>query len=94
MTATSAATRIDANNLIQRFHEDCNLRGMVSTMDYIYRSKRYCAFLETREKNPLNADRDDLRAFLAQLKARSSPYFVLSRLGTTTFIMSSSIVHT
>jgi integrase/recombinase XerD len=66
--ATSSTKSNNANDLIQRFHEDCNLRGMVTTMDYVYRTKAYCTFLEARGKNPLNADRDDLRAFLAHLK--------------------------
>jgi integrase/recombinase XerD len=41
---------------------------MVTAIDYVYRAKAYCTFLEARGKNPLNADRDDLRAFLAHLK--------------------------
>ena len=65
MIAASAATNTNTNDLVGRFHEDCNLRGMVSTMDYIYRAKEYCAFLEARDKNPLTADREDLRAFLS-----------------------------
>jgi len=80
--ATSAATNTNANDLIQRFHEDCNLRGMVSAMDYIYRSKEYCAFLEARGKNPLNADRDDLRAFLAHLKAKGLKFKTIDRIYT------------
>jgi len=67
---TSTAPNTNANDLVGRFHEDCNLRGMVAVMDYVYRTKAYCAFFEAREKNPLNADRDDLRAFLAQLKTK------------------------
>ena len=82
MIATSAATNTNANDLIQRFHEDCNLRGMVSAMDYIYRSKEYCAFLEARGKNPLNADRDDLRAFLAHLKAKGLKFKTIDRIYT------------
>jgi integrase/recombinase XerD len=70
MIATSTTDDNNASNLIQRFQEDCELRGMVSTIDYVYRVKEYCAFLEARGKNPLNANRDDLRAFLAQLKTR------------------------
>jgi integrase/recombinase XerD len=66
--ATSDANNSKANDLVQRFHEDCNLRGMVNAIDYVYRAKAYCTFLEARGKNPLNADRDDLRAFLAHLK--------------------------
>jgi len=63
MMAAFAATNINTNNLVGRFHEDCNLRGMVAVMDYVYRTKAYCAFLDAREKTPLNADRDDLRPF-------------------------------
>lgn len=77
---TPTSTNIDTNDLIQRFHEDCTLRGMVSTMDYIYRANEYCAFLEARGKNPLNADRDDLKAFLAQLKSRGLKFKTIDRI--------------
>jgi site-specific recombinase XerD len=53
---------------------------MVSTMDYIYRAKEYCAFLETRGKNPLTADRDDLRAFLSRLKERGLKFKTIDRI--------------
>jgi integrase/recombinase XerD len=78
--AASHSGNGNTNDLIQRFHEDCNLRGMVSTMDYIYRAKEYCAFLEARGKNPLNADREDLRAFLAQLKTRQLKFRTIDRI--------------
>jgi integrase/recombinase XerD len=78
--ATSASSNANANDLVGRFHEDCNLRGMVSTMDYIYRAKEYCAFLETRGKNPLTADRDDLRAFLSRLKDRGLKFKTIDRI--------------
>ena len=68
--AAADAKNANINDLVGRFHEDCDLRGMVSTMDYIYRATEYCDFLEARDKNPLNSDREDLRAFLAQLKSR------------------------
>jgi integrase/recombinase XerD len=80
--AASAPTTINSKDLVARFHEDCNLRGMVSTMDYIYRSREYCAFLEARGKNPLTADREDLRAFLAQLKARGLKFKTIDRIYT------------
>ena len=80
--ATSAATNTEATDLVARFHEDCNLRGMVSTMDYIYRAKEYCAFLETIDNKPLTADRDDLRAFLAQLKTRGLRFKTIDRIFT------------
>jgi integrase/recombinase XerD len=70
----------NANDLVERFHEDCNLRGMVSVMDYIYRAKEYCVFLEARSKNPLTADRDDLRAFLSQLKGRGLKFKTIDRI--------------
>jgi integrase/recombinase XerD len=58
------------SDLIERFHDDCTLRDMVTTMDYVYRTRAYCAFLETRGKNPFNADMDDLSAFLAHLRTK------------------------
>jgi integrase/recombinase XerD len=78
--ATSVAIEAIANGLVGRFHEDCNLRGMVSTMDYIYRAKEYCAFLEARGKNPLTADRDDLRTFLSRLKERGLKFKTIDRI--------------
>jgi len=78
--SASSATNTNANDLVGRFHEDCNLRGMVSTMDYIYRAKEYCAFLVTRGKNPLTSDRDDLRAFLSQLKGRGLKFKTIDRI--------------
>ncbi|MGD0954745.1 MAG: tyrosine-type recombinase/integrase [Methanotrichaceae archaeon] len=83
MIATSTATSTNPNNLLDRFHADCNLRGMVTTMDYIYRTKAYCAFLESRGKTPLNVDRDDLRAFLAQLKDKGLKFSTIEVIYTS-----------
>jgi integrase/recombinase XerD len=69
----------DAIGLLERFHEDCKLRGMVSAMDYVNRSKEFCRFLEARGKNPLNADKDDIKAFLAHLKERNIKFKTISR---------------
>jgi len=80
-----AASTADDNNLsdlIQRFQEDCDLRGMVSTMEYIYRVKKYCAFLETRGRNPLTVGRDDMKAFLGQLNDRGLKYGTIKRIYT------------
>jgi integrase/recombinase XerD len=77
---TPTAKNVNSNDLIQKFHEDCNLRGMVSTMDYIYRANEYCAFLEAKGKNPLTADRDDLRAFLSRLKERGLKFKTIDRI--------------
>jgi integrase/recombinase XerD len=81
--ATSAADDNNASDLIQKFQEDCELRGMVATMEYIYKAKEYCAFLEARGKNPLNANKDDLRAFLAQLKTRELKFETIKRFFTS-----------
>jgi len=78
--ATSSKADVNASDLIQRFHEDCNLRGMVSVMDYIYRSKEYCDFLDARGKNPINADKEDLKAFMARLKARRLKFKTIDRI--------------
>ena len=82
MIVTSTATSTNPNDLLDRFHEDCNLRGMVTTMDYIYRTKAYCAFLDARGKTPLNVDRDDLRAFLAQLKDKGLKFSTIEVIYT------------
>jgi len=80
--ATSNADNNNAGDLVQRFEEDCNLRGMVSTVDYIYRAKEYCTFLESRGKTPLNVGREDLKAFLSQLKARELKFGTIKRVYT------------
>jgi integrase/recombinase XerD len=55
---------------------------MVSTMEYIYRVKKYCAFLETRGKNPLTVGRDDMKAFLGQLNDKGLKYGTIKRIYT------------
>ena len=82
MIATSGAENHNVNDLVQRFHEDCDLRGMVSTMEYIYRVKEYCAFLDARDKTPLTVGRDDMKAFLGQLKARELKSGTIKRIYT------------
>jgi integrase/recombinase XerD len=82
MIATSTADNNNAGDLIKRFQEDCDLRGMVSTMEYIYRVKEYCVFLEARGKNPLTVGRDDMKAFLGQLKARELKFGTIKRIYT------------
>jgi len=71
------------SDLIERFQSDCNLRDMVTTMDYVYRTRAYCAFLETRGKNPLKADRNDLRDFLAHLKAKGLKFRTIDAIYTS-----------
>ena len=82
MIATSTADNNNVSDLIQRFHEDCDLRGMVSTMEYIYRVKEYCVFLDARGKNPLTVGRDDMKAFLGQLKDRELKFGSIKRIFT------------
>ena len=80
MRTKAGRQRQNSRNLIERFHEDCILRGMASTMDYIYRTKEFCAFFEAQGKNPLNVSRDDLKAFLGHLKKRDLKVRTLNRL--------------
>ena len=82
MIATSVAKSDGANDLVKSFQEDCELRGMVSTMDYVYRAKEFSAFLGERGKNPLNADRDDLKAFLVRLNGRELKFKTIDRIYT------------
>ena len=70
----------NSSDLIQRFHEDCRLRGIVSTMDYIYRAREFCAFLEARGKNPIDADKDDIKAFLTRLRERGLKLKTIDRI--------------
>jgi integrase/recombinase XerD len=51
-------------------------------MDYIYRAKEYCTFLESRGKTPLNVDRDDMKAFLGRLKAKELKFGTIKRIYT------------
>jgi len=70
----------NSRDLIQQFHEDCRLRGIVSTMDYIYRAREFCAFLEARGKTPMTADKDDIKAFLVHLKERGIKLKTIDRI--------------
>jgi integrase/recombinase XerD len=82
MSRPAVSENVNSEDLIQRFHDDCTLRGMVTTMDYIYRVKQYNAFLEARGKNPITADRDDLRAYLGRLKDRGLKFGTIDRIYT------------
>jgi len=82
MIAAPSISHKTSNDLIGRFREDCDLRGMVATSDYVYRTKAYCFFLESREKTPLDADRDDLRAYLAHLKAKGLKFATIENIYT------------
>ncbi len=83
VSQSTVAKEPKTSDLIERFHNDCNLRDMVTTMDYVYRTRAYCAFLETRRKNPLNAERDDLRDFLAHLKAKGLKFRTIDAIYTS-----------
>jgi integrase/recombinase XerD len=80
MRSRIASLSNEANDLIKRFHEDCKLRGMVSAMEYVNRSKEFYAFLESRGKTPLTADKDDIKAFLVCLKDRGIKFRTIDRI--------------
>jgi len=80
MIAESAHLNHRSVDLIQRFHEDCELRGVASTIDYVNRTKEFCAVLEARGSNPLDVTKDDLRAFLVRLKKRRLKVTTIDRI--------------
>ncbi|MGB5099229.1 MAG: tyrosine-type recombinase/integrase [Methanothrix sp.] len=80
VTKQPAVLSDETSNLIRLFHEDCRLRKLVSTMDYIYRAREFCAFLDGRGRKPLEVDRNDLKAFLAHLQDRGLKYSTIDRL--------------
>jgi integrase/recombinase XerD len=80
MIAQLANPNETSSDLIARFHEDCKLRGFVSAMDYVYRAKEFCAFLEARGKTPIDADKDDIKAFLVYLKERGIKFKTIDRI--------------
>jgi integrase/recombinase XerD len=49
-------------------------------MDYIYRAKEFCAFLESRGRTPMTADKDDIKAFLVRLKERGLKFRTIDRI--------------
>jgi integrase/recombinase XerD len=80
MTPRPARLSNEDASLIKLFHEDCKLRGMVSAMEYVNRSKEFCSFLESRGKTPLSADKDDIKAFLVCLKERGIKFRTIDRI--------------
>ena len=82
MMAKSSTLNPGSIDLISRFHDDCKLRGFGYSMDYIYRVREFCAFLETRGKTPISADKDDIKAFLAHLKERKIKFNTIDRIFT------------
>ncbi|MDD1753653.1 MAG: tyrosine-type recombinase/integrase, partial [Methanotrichaceae archaeon] len=71
-----------AADLINRFHEDCKLCGFVSDMGYVYRTREFCAFLESSGKTPMNASKEDIKAFLARLKEKGNRVGTIGRIFT------------
>jgi integrase/recombinase XerD len=82
MKAKPKSNKQSSSDLIERFNKDCDLRELSSIKDYICRTKEFCAFLEARGKNPLNADRDDLKEFLGRLKERDLKSMTINRIFT------------
>jgi integrase/recombinase XerD len=82
MTIHSVNDSCLSNDLIQRFHEDCILREVVSTKDYISRAREFCDFLEIRGKSPAEVTKDDIRSFLIRLKGRDLRSTTIDRIFT------------
>jgi integrase/recombinase XerD len=80
MIAQNSNLSSDSRDLISRFQEDCKLRRLVSTMDYVYRAIEFCAFLESRGNTALSVDKDDIKAFLVHLKEREIKFQTIDRI--------------
>jgi integrase/recombinase XerD len=69
-TEALTMNRDAANDLVKRFGEDCNIRRLVSTRNYVSYADEYAKFIGKRGKSVLNADKEDLKAFLNHLRKR------------------------
>ena len=69
-TEALTMNRDDANDLVKRFREDCDIRRLVSTRNYVSYADEYAKFIGKRGKSVLNADKEDLKAFLNHLRKR------------------------
>lgn len=67
-------------SLLEDFIADCKLRGMVGLATYRLYASEFCAFLDDRSKNPYQADRNDLKAFLMALKGRGLKQSSITRI--------------
>src|SRR5512136_2217741 len=82
MTSLSANLSENSADLISRFHEDCNLRGFVSAMEYVYHSREFCAYLESRGRTPTSVSKEDIKGFLARLKEKGNKVGTIDRTFT------------
>jgi integrase/recombinase XerD len=57
-------------DLLDRFCRDCQIRDINSIETYKTYIRQYIGLLESRSKNPILANRDDIRDFLATLRQR------------------------
>lgn len=79
--STEALTLTDETmiSLIDKFQEDCKLRGIVSTRNYLSCIREFGLFLDARGKDVLSVNKEDLKAYLAHLKERKLKYRTLDR---------------
>jgi len=82
MKAKSVDCKFTSSDLVQRFHEGLILRDVSYNIDYIYRAKEFCAFLEARGSSPIEVTTEDLESFLVHLKKRDLKSTTLDRIFT------------
>jgi integrase/recombinase XerD len=59
-----------AVSLIKQFQSDCMIRNISSSKTYMFYAKEFSDFLKERGKEPTEVIKDDLKIYLAYLKAR------------------------
>jgi len=69
-----------ALNLIEQFQSDCIERNMSSWRDYVFYAREFSNFLAERNKKPADVTKDDLRLYLAKLRARSLKQTSIERI--------------
>jgi integrase/recombinase XerD len=69
-------------NLIERFQSDCMIRSISGSKIYILYAQEFSNFLQGRGVEPINVSRNDLKDYLAHLKARKLKQSSIDRIFT------------
>jgi site-specific recombinase XerD len=59
-----------AMSLIEQFQSDCTIRNISSSKTYVIYAQEFADFLKERDKDPTELTKEDLKTYLALLKAR------------------------
>jgi integrase/recombinase XerD len=73
---------VDRMTLIEEFEADCRIRNIGATKIYVLYAKQLSEFLKTREKEPQDVAREDLKAYLISLRERGLKQSSIDRVFT------------